>query len=72
MSCESCFSGPKAQQEALTVVQKDAKKYAIDNETNVFIYRTEDGWAYMAEAKARELSIQPTGGVVSYLQPVSA
>lgn len=69
--CETCFSGPKAQQEALTSIQTQAKGYAIANETNVFIYRNEDGWAYMAEAKARELNIQPTGGVVSPLQPLS-
>jgi hypothetical protein len=70
--CEGCFQTQKALQEALTIVQEQAKQYAINNETNVFIYRTEDGWSFMAEQKARELGVQPTGGVVSYLQPVSA
>lgn len=56
------------QLEQLTI---DAKRYAIDNQVNVYIY--EEGFCnfqYMEEGAAESAGIIPLR-VVSYLQPIT-
>lgn len=72
MSCEGCLTAQKAIEEALSSIRIKAKQYAIENDTNVYIYETLPGeFAFMAEAAAKENGIIPTRGIVSRLQPSS-
>ena len=71
--CVGCFSTQKSINERLQTIQNDAKEYAIQHQKNVFIYLDETNvWQFMEEEAARAVGIQPTGGVVSFLRPMSA
>jgi len=73
MSCEGCTSSVKGQDQQLATLKIEAKNWAVANGKNVFIYKNEVGdWAFMEEGAARSNGIQPTGGILSYLQPVNA
>jgi hypothetical protein len=59
--------------EQLATVKVTAKKWAVENGKNVFIYKNESGdWTYMEESAARSIGIQPTGGILSFLQPIAS
>jgi hypothetical protein len=67
--CEGCLQTAKAINEAMAKTQTEAKQYAVTNGKNVFIYFDETGQPqYMVEEAARACGIQPTGGIVSFLQ----
>lgn len=70
--CIGCLPSLSEQQAELQTMEKRAKEYAVENQKNAFIYQDETGhWQYMEETAARSLGIQPTGGIVSFLQPVT-
>lgn len=43
-SCEGCLTSNRGQQEALSLIRSEAKKYAISNEKTVAIYK--EGFEY--------------------------
>lgn len=72
MSCAGCNSKRKADEEAITKIRTQAKKYAVDLQKDVIIYLDRTGkWAYMEAQAARNAKIRATGGMVSHLQPVT-
>lgn len=68
MACADCWKNYREMAEALGTIQREAKQYAIANETTVYIYQADMGWAFMEEAAAIAAGIQPTGGVISQYQ----
>ena len=73
MGCSDCLTTKSAIEEALSNIRQKAKQYAIEHDTNVYIYQITPGeFAFMEEAAAKEHGIIPTGGVVTKLRPVTA
>lgn len=62
--CNDCFKTQKELNEQLAIILPKAQVLALENNCNVFIYKTPEGWSYMAEEPARQLGIQPTWGIV--------
>jgi len=58
--CTGCFLTQKEMQAQMEKIEKQAKEFAIEKKTNVFIYAREEGeLAFMVEEAAREIGIQP-------------
>jgi prophage antirepressor-like protein len=70
--CDGCFQSQKVIDQALISARKRAKQFAVENDTNVFVYFDEYAQPqFMAEDIARALGIQPTGGIISKMKPVN-
>lgn len=70
--CAECLPSPGEQDTALQTAIKEAKEHAVTHQKNVFIYKDEQQrWQYIEADVAREIGIQPTGGIVSFMQPVA-
>jgi hypothetical protein len=54
--CEGCLISNQGQHELLSKVRTNAKKYAIENEKTVAIYKEGFEFFYIDEEKARELN----------------
>lgn len=70
MNCPDCFKDVRSRNDQLAQAAIDAKKYAVDNQVNVYIY--EEGFnnfQYMEEGAADRAGIIPLR-VVSFLQPI--
>jgi hypothetical protein len=53
--CEGCFISQKAMNESLQKVRIEAKKFAIDSQVTVAIYKEAFTFSYMEVNKAMEL-----------------
>jgi hypothetical protein len=53
--CPSCFTSQKAMNESFQKVRIEAKKFAIDNQVSVAIYKEAFTFSYMEVNKAMEL-----------------
>lgn len=70
MSCTSCTQAIIEKEQALVAAKREAKAFAIQNSTNVFLYYNELGEIkFMAEEPARLCGIQPTAGIVTPFVP---
>lgn len=68
MSCAECHLTEKEKQENIKSVSKEAKEYAVRNQTFVVVYLLADGKASFMEAEAaRTNGVNPVK-FVSYLQ----
>lgn len=60
MGCDGCLLSDKERQRQIDTVEKDAKKYAIDNKKLAILYWKSDKQVdYMDADRAREAGITP-------------
>jgi len=52
MSCESCYSSPKGQDEQLRAVRVKAKQYALETNETVAIYKEGTDYLYIKASEA--------------------
>ena len=52
MGCEGCLISAKGQAQTLDAVRAEAKKYAIENETTVAIYKEGNDYRYTSAETA--------------------
>lgn len=72
MACSGCIDNLRDMQKELSSIKTLAKQFAISNRVNVFIYNEEGTLRFISEEAGRSVGIQPTHGVVSFLQPITA
>ena len=70
MNCPDCFKDVRSRRDQLEQVAIDAKKYAIENKVNVYIYEEAGNFQFIQEGAAIAAGILPLR-VVSYLQRTS-
>lgn len=71
MGCAECNMSEKEKQQNIKSVSKEAKEYAIRNQTFVVLYFLADGKAAFMEAEAARSSGVIPVKFVSYLQQAS-
>jgi hypothetical protein len=72
MSCEGCIQSAREKEQALSTVKAQAKQFAIENNTVVFLYYDHLGnLQYMKEEAARLAGIQPSAGIVTHYTPAN-
>lgn len=56
-TCEGCFLSAKGQAAELSRIIKEAKNYAVQNQTTVAVYKEGNEYRYIAAASAAGLPV---------------